>query len=162
MFYTDRHDGHFILYISGSFSEKAGKLSLPSPPPKKANWCVKKCAKMRNSQIITYAFNLITCIIYFSMEDPLSPLNTSMQYPDHRLIEKERFLKLPANGGNTVSHHCCTNNNDNTVACCCVRFAVECKRMQLLSTTCNRVCTWTQNVTPNNVAFVYTGLETFR
>ena len=24
------------------------------------------------------------------MEDPLSPLNTSMQYTDHRLIEKER------------------------------------------------------------------------
>ena len=62
------------------------------------------------------------------MEDPLSPLNTSMQYPDHRLIEKERFLKLPANGGNTDPQHCCTNNNDNTVACCCVRFAVECKR----------------------------------
>lgn len=55
------------------------------------------------------------------MEDPLSPLNTSMQYPDHRLIEKERFLKLPANGGNTDPQHCCTNNNDNTVACCCVR-----------------------------------------
>lgn len=62
------------------------------------------------------------------MEDPLSPMNTSMQYPDHRLIEKERFLKLPANGGNTDPQHCCTNNNDNTVACCCVRFAVECKR----------------------------------